>query len=89
MADGFDEGIKAHPQRDVKRLSVHRERDNAGVRRSNTRTPRYSSSARTRRLIAVGVTASSAAACLKLRWRAAASNARNEDMGGSRRIASP
>ena len=31
MADGFDEGIKAHTQRDVKWLSVHRERDMPGA----------------------------------------------------------
>jgi len=34
-------------------------------------------------LIAVGVTPSSAAAFLKLRWRAAASKARNSTIGGS------
>ena len=34
-------------------------------------------------LIAVGVTPSSSAAALKLRWRAAASKARNAPSGGS------
>ena len=49
-------------------------------------TPRSASSSRICWLIAAGVTASSAAALAKLAWRAAASNARSEFNGGSRRL---
>jgi hypothetical protein len=53
------------------------------VLRSNSLCPIVSSSSRIWWLIAVGVTASSSAARLKLRWRAAASKARRVASGGS------
>ncbi len=56
------------------------------VWRTNKGAPRPASSSRIRWLIAVGVTASSAAARLKLPKRAAASKARKAPSGGRRRI---
>lgn len=56
------------------------------VRRSNSCTPSRSSSRRTCWLTAPAVTCSSWAACLKLRWRAAASKARRALSGGSRYV---
>jgi PAS domain-containing protein len=54
------------------------------VSRSNSCTPSRSSSRRTCWLMAPAVTCNSCAACLKLRWRAAASKARRALSGGSR-----
>src|SRR5262245_15998046 len=56
------------------------------VSRSNSCTPSRSSSRRTCWLMAPAVTCSSCAACLKLRWRAAASKARSALSGGSRYV---
>ncbi len=58
----------------------------ARVRRRKSSLPQCSSSARTCWLIAAGVTCSSSAARLKLRWRAAASKARRLFSGGRRRL---